>query len=186
MKEIVFFLEEASAKAMLEVLLPRIFGAASLLHPRFVVFEGKQDMHRQLERKLRGYLNPGARLIVLRDQDKDDCRKVKRSLKALCTKAGRPNAIVRIACRELESFYLGDLRAVELGLEVAGVSSKQRKAKYRQPDMLQNPHHELNNLTNHKYQKIAGSRSIAHHLDLIDSRSDSFRQLLIAIKKCAS
>lgn len=53
MKSLVFFLEEPSAKAMLNGLLPR-------LHPmgwqfRYVVFEGKQDLEKQLPLKLRAW-----------------------------------------------------------------------------------------------------------------------------------
>jgi len=51
MSELVVFLEEASAKAMLEGLLPRILPNLPI---RFVVFEGKQDLERQLEKRLRG------------------------------------------------------------------------------------------------------------------------------------
>ena len=183
MNEIVFFLEEESAKVMLETLWPRVVGESN--HLRFVVFEGKQDLHKQLEKKLRGYLNPTAHFIVLRDQDRDDCRKLKRSLKSICAKAGRQKTIVRIACHALEAFYLGDLQAVENGLEMKGLAAKQSKAKYRKPDDLQSPDTELNKLTKNRYQKISGSRSIARHLNIQDPRSDSFRHLLKAIRKCA-
>lgn len=182
MTEIVFFLEEESAKALLETLWSRIAGET--IHPRFVVFEGKQDLHRGLEKKLRGYLNPAARFIVIRDQDNDDCKKVKSSLRSICHKAGHPRALVRIACRELEAFYLGDLKAVELGLEIKGVAAKQSKAKFRKPDELRAPYKELSVLTGNRYQKIAGSRLIARHLDIQNPRSDSFRNLLLAIRKC--
>ena len=184
MNEIVFFLEEESAKVLLETIWARVAGESD--HPRYIVFEGKQDLHRQLGKKLRGYLNPGAHFIVLRDQDKDDCRKLKRSLKSICVKAGQPKAIVRIACRALEAFYLGDHKAVERGLEMKGIAAKQSKAKYRKPDELQSPDAELSRLTEFRYQKISGSRSIARHLDIQNPRSDSFRNLLLAIHKCAS
>ena len=42
MKELVFLLEEASAKAMLESLLPRILHPD--IHTRLIPFEGKQDL----------------------------------------------------------------------------------------------------------------------------------------------
>lgn len=67
MKELVFLLEEASAGAMLESLLPRILQPG--IRHRLIVFEGKQDLEKQLYRRLRAYLNPQARFIVLRDQD---------------------------------------------------------------------------------------------------------------------
>jgi len=160
MNELVFFLEEESAKALLEQIFPLLISSESEVHPRFIVFEGKQDLEKQLPKKLRGYLNPRARFIVMRDQDQTDCRKTKRSLKALCAGAGHPQATVRIACRELEAFYLGDLRAVELGLGLSGLSGKQNKAKFREPDRLASPSRELEKLTGRRYQKVAGSAAI--------------------------
>jgi hypothetical protein len=106
MSELVFFLEDESARALLEQIFPRLTPPGSSVRPRFIVFEGKQDLEKQLPNKLRGYLNPRARFIVMRDQDQTDCRKTKKSLKALCVRAGRPETTVRIACRELEAFYL--------------------------------------------------------------------------------
>jgi hypothetical protein len=186
MTELVFFLEEESAKALLAGLLPRLIPLGSPIETRFIVFEGKQDLHRQLEKKLRGYLNRQARFIVLRDQDRQDCREVKRSLVARCKKAGRPDAVVRIACHELEAFYLGDLRAVESGLRIRGLAVKQGKAKFRDPDHLQSPSLELEKLTNYRYQKVAGSRAIAPHLDLDQPGSRSFRHLIHAIRRASA
>jgi hypothetical protein len=186
MKELVFFLEEESARALLTGLLPRLVPADGPVQARFIVFEGKQDLDRQLEGKLKGYLNMHARFIVLRDQDRTDCRKVKRALAARCVNAGRPETVVRIACRELESFYLGDLRAVETALQVRGLSAKQDKAKFRDPDRLQSPSLELEKLTSKRYQKVAGSRAIAPHLDLERPGSRSFRHLIQAIRDTAA
>lgn len=183
MRELVFMLEEESARALLATLLPRLTGDATIAS-RFVVFEGKQDLDRQIGAKLRGYLNPRARFIVLRDQDRSDCRKVKKDLLTRCRRAGR-TAVVRIACRELEAFYLGDLLAVERGLGMGprSIASRQNKAKFRDPDKMLQPSEELLKLTNGKYQKIAGSRAIGPHLDLDDPRSRSFRHLIMAIRK---
>ncbi|MBF0138065.1 MAG: hypothetical protein H7833_06470 [Magnetococcus sp. DMHC-1] len=50
---LVFFLEEPSAKAMLESLLPRLLPDSVTM--RFIVFEGEQDLEKQLPRKLRGF-----------------------------------------------------------------------------------------------------------------------------------
>jgi hypothetical protein len=184
--ELVFFLEEESAKALLAGLLPRLIPAGSSIEARFIVFEGKQDLDRQLERKLKGYLNRQASFVVVRDQDREDCRRVKRSLVTRCSNAGRPDTVVRIACRELEAFYLGDLRAVELGLRLGGLVPKQNKAKFRDPDRLQSPSLELERLTNGRYQKVAGSRAIAPHLDLERPGSRSFRHLIQAIRDTAA
>ena len=60
-------LEERSAKALLESLLPRILSPETEF--RCIPFEGKQDLEKQLIRKVRAYQNDQARFIVLRDQD---------------------------------------------------------------------------------------------------------------------
>ncbi len=118
MSELVFFLEEPSAQAMLEGLLPKLIPTS--VRCRFIVFEGKQDLERQLVKRMRGYRLPEARFVALRDKDSEDCGKVKARLAVMCADALRPESLVRIACHELESWCLGDLGAVEAGLKVAG------------------------------------------------------------------
>ncbi len=54
MKEIVFLLEEPSARELLRGLWPRIVPEDSGVWPRYIVFEGKRNLDNELERKLRG------------------------------------------------------------------------------------------------------------------------------------
>ena len=122
MKTIVFFLEELSARRMLEGVLPRLIPADVTV--QYVVFQGKSDLENQLVRKLRFWLLPDSLFVVLRDQDSGDCQVIKRRLADLCQQAGKSEALVRIACRELESFYIGDLAAVERGLGIRGLVTK--------------------------------------------------------------
>ena len=68
---------------------------------------------------------PESRFVVLCDQDSADCRTVKKGLVRKCHDAGKDKAFVRIACRELESWYLGDLTAVEAGLGIKNLSRLQ-------------------------------------------------------------
>lgn len=182
MKELVFLLEEESAKAMLESLLPRILNAE--IKSRLLAFEGKQDLEKQMIGKMRGYINPHARFIVMRDQDAaPDCHVVKQVLLARCAEAGRQGvALVRIACRELESFYLADLVAVETGLGIKGLAKQQGTAKFRNPDALQKPSKELLTLTKQRYQKVSCSRAIGQHLDVGNERSSSFKNLIAGIR----
>jgi hypothetical protein len=182
MNELVFFLEEESAKALLQILLPRLLPAGRAIQTRFVVFEGKGDLTRQLERKLRGYQNPKARFIVLRDQDTDDCAKIKRELIRLSARAGKPRTAVTIACREIEAFYLGDLLAVETGLNIPHIARQQHRARFRNPDSVETPARVLETLTRHRYHKVSGSRAIAPHLNIDAPRSASFRYLIHAIQ----
>jgi len=111
MSELVFLLEEASAKAMLEQLVPRLIGMD--VPARYITFEGKQDLEKQLERRIRGYHNPNARFIVLRDLDSNpNCKKLKTNLLAKVNSTGKTAQIlVRIACQELEAFLSGRPRS---------------------------------------------------------------------------
>ncbi|HRP23922.1 DUF4276 family protein [Thauera sp.] len=179
-----FLLEEPSAKAMLESLLPRMLKEDTRF--RCIPFEGKQDLEKQLTRRIRGYQNERARFIVLRDQDSHpDCTAVKQGLLDLCEKSGKfARCLVRIACRELETFYLADLQAVEQALKIDGLSRHQNSRKFRSPDGLGSPSRELKTLTRNRYEKVAGSREIGKHLQLDNARSASFRNLIAAIRRC--
>ena len=121
----------------------------------------------------------------MRDQDSGNCLAIKNILADKVTESKKQdNTIIRIACHELESFYLGDLFAVEQGLCIHGIYKKQNKKKYRLPDNLSNASDELRKLSKNKYQKIAGSRSIAPYLKIDGSnKSHSFNMLIEGIKK---
>jgi hypothetical protein len=181
MSELVFLLEEASARAMLEGLLPRLLPAA--LPVRYIVFEGKSDLEAQLVRRLQHYRVPDARFVVLRDKDAADCHAVKAGLVEKCRCASRPQALVRIACHELESWYLADLAAVEKAFGIQELASSQNKRKYRQPDALANAAEELERLTGYRYQKVGGSRAIGPYLDISNTRSRSFEVFVTGLRR---
>ncbi len=183
MRELVFLLEEQSAKAMLDSLLPRLLDDRVTF--RLIPFEGKQDLEKQLVRRIRGYQNRAARFIVLRDQDSQpDCVKLKQHLLDLCAASGKQAAcVVRIACTELESFYLADLASVERALGIKGLATQQQSRKFREPDSLGSPSRELKVLTRNRYEKVAGSRAIGACLTLDNGRSPSFRNLVSGIRR---
>ena len=73
---LVFILEEPSAKDLLQGLLPRLIPVSTAVH--YLIFEGKQDLERQLVKKLRGWRLPDSAFVVLRDQDAAECRAVRK------------------------------------------------------------------------------------------------------------
>lgn len=182
MREIVFFLEEESSKVLLQALIPRVLDPAP--NCKFIVFEGKQDLEKRLVRRMKGYLVPNAQFVVLRDQDSEDCLEIKNTLKSKCAEGNHPESLVRIACRELESWYLADLRAVEIGLSTLGLQSLQEKKRFRNPDFISSPARELIRVAP-SYQKIGGSRLIGPHLDIENTRSTSFRHFIDGIRRLA-
>lgn len=180
MSTLVAFLEERSAAVMLKAVATSVLPHDVEL--KCIIFEGKQDLERNLERKLRGWQAPDTQFVVMRDRDSEDCTLVKKRLVGICRRAGHPETLVRIACGELESFYLGDLEAISaaFGQKV----SDSRKAKFRQPDNLGNAAEELRRLTDGRYQKISGSRLIAPHLKTDGTnRSHSFNVLLSGLRR---
>lgn len=181
MTTVVFFLEGPSEKEMLIGLLPRLLSRE--LDIRYLVFRGKQDLEKHLIQRMQGWRIPNSIFIVLRDQDFADCRIVKAKLHALCRQTGKAPFLIRIACRELESFYLGDLAAVEQGLGLKGLQTRQRTRKFRNPDELANPAEELMKLTGNRYDKLSGSRAIAPHLDFQRNQSHSFKVLVDGIRR---
>ena len=107
---------------------------------------------------------------------------VKQFLQDLVKPFGK-EVLIRIACRELEAWYLGDLAAVSkaYGRDVSRLS-KQRK--YRNPDAIGNPKEELRKLFP-KHQQLDGARKIAVHMDIEHNTSVSFNQFILGVKKFA-
>ena len=72
---------------MLKGIIPRMFPED--VHPVFVVFEGKQDLERQLERRMRGWRVPDSVFLVMRDKDAGDCMEIKRAILEKVKRAGK-------------------------------------------------------------------------------------------------
>jgi len=169
---LVFLLEELSAKEMLRGILPRLLPEG--IRWQTIVFEGKQDLEKRMGLKIRGWQFPDSHFVILRDKDSDDCYAIKKRLQEKSENAGQSDALIRIACHELESWHLGDLSAIERGLEIH-LSQSQKSAKFRNPDLIANASEELNKITKFRYQKVGGSRAISPYLNLESNTSISFR-----------
>lgn len=167
-------------KEALEGLLPRLLPPE--VTPIYVTHEGKSDLDKSIPRKLRGWGNPDARFVILRDQDGADCHVVKRRIQRLCSRAGRPDAVVRIVCHHLEAWFLGDLEAVEAAFGLHGLAALGGRRHLRDPDALPNASQELKKLVP-SYQKRSGARAIGIHLDSERNRSRSFRVFIEGLRR---
>lgn len=178
MRHLVFLLEEPSAQDALQAWLPSWLPAE--VTPHFIVFQGKQDLEKRMVLRMRHWLQPDSRFLVLRDQDSGDCKVVKAALVERCAAAGRPDAVVRVACRELESFFVGDWRAVAQAFSKPALARLAGKAMYRNPDSLGSPSRELaKHLSG--YQKRDGARRISPLVDPMRNASRSFQALRTAV-----
>jgi hypothetical protein len=179
-KNLVLLLEEPSAKDLLEGLLPRLLPNDIGIY--YLVFEGKQDLERQLVRKLRGWLLPDSAFLVLRDQDAADCHVVKKQLMARVTESARRPALVRVACRELEAWIMGDWRAVAEAFDKPHLRGNGSKAAYRNPDQFVRPVEALRRFIP-EYQKRDGARRIGLLLNPSRNQSASFRAFCSGVRK---
>lgn len=178
MKHLVFLLEEPSAKDALQAWMPHWLPPTVTSH--YLVFQGKQDLERRMVLRMRRWLLPDSRFLVLRDQDSADCKVVKTALAKRCREAKRPDAIVRVACRELEAFFVGDWQAVALGFGRPTLGRLAGSARFRNPDSVGSPVQELARQLG-GYQKREGARRIAPHVDPTRNRSPSFHALRSAV-----
>ena len=182
-KELIFMLEERSAEVMLRMIMPKILEEESQIECKYLVFEGKNDLDKKLNRRIKDYQNPNAYFLIIRDKDRGDCKIIKEDLINKIPNSKHQKSLVRIACHELESFYLGDLPAIERGMDI-NILKFYHKRKYQRPDNLANAKQELQKLTKNKYQPIGGSRAIASHINLAgNNKSYSFNMLINGIKK---
>lgn len=183
-------LEEESMEIVVNSILERINPPQSehtwKTHPH----RGKQDMIRQLPKKLRAYANflPAMyrngdyRIIVIVDKDEQDCVPLKTKILNAAHEVGlHTKTIVRIAVCELESWYLGDAIALEKAFPRLSRQRIGRKATFRNPDARPDPTADLQRLLEAEkygaYLKLAHSRLISGHLDLEPgvNRSHSFQ-----------
>ena len=112
---LVFYLEGRSDREFLKNFLPRKFPKIkdNSVEVRYIIFEGKIGMNQYLKKKLQSYRDSRkSHFIILRDQDSENCIKVKEVLTQICQSAGKTNFSIRIACRELENWYIGNLAAI--------------------------------------------------------------------------
>jgi hypothetical protein len=181
MKRIVFLLEEPSMKEFLDSYLPRMLPGLDFL---CVKHEGKQDLEKSIPRKLRAW--QGVLFVVVRDNDGAACRKIKSRLQKLCRRGGHPDTLVRIACQEIESWYLGAPDALAAAYSRPKLSGLSRKAKYRDPDALGSPSLELSRLIP-EFRKMEGARLMGQQMPAIEAsnRSRSFQVFFQGVRRIA-
>ena len=191
-----FLLEEPSMGRFLNGLLPRVL--PDEVEFRVSAFNGKPDLLKNLEKRLRGLRNslrPGDRIFVVVDRDCEDCRQLKERLER---EAGRTGLVTRtasdggawqlvnrIVVEELEAWYFGDWEAVRAAYGRAP-ENVPRKSKYRCPDAIKGGTSEafervMKSEFRTGLRKREAAGKISKHIDPDRSSSPSFRIFYEAI-----
>lgn len=171
---IIFMTEEASMDATLRNLLPKLFPELrEYEHWLIIHHQGKSDLERSYPRKMKEWREPGVQFIILRDNDGADCLALKQRLVRMIPD-NSPKYLVRIVCQELESWFLGDLKAVAGAYPAAVRHESFRKLSKTDPDRLTNASELMKHLTDTQ-AKISRAEKISKHMHPASNRSTSFQ-----------
>ncbi len=170
-------------QAFLEALVPRIAPGLQFL---CVPFEGKADLRRNAARRLHAWREPGAKFLLLVDQDQDDCRRLKQELVASVPVRDRDSAVVvRIVCRCLESWLLSDLDGLREAMPHA-LPASSRVEKFRDPDSLANATQEVERLLGQApLRKVQTAREIGRVLLPARVTSRSLQTFIASVTRCS-
>jgi hypothetical protein len=142
-----FLVEEASLELALTQLLPKILppNVSFKIH----AFRGKPDFLAKLPDRLKGYqawLPPDWKIVILIDEDREDCRKLKEKLeimaissglitKSSCQKDKSFQVLNRIVVEELEAWFFGDVQAIRQAYPKVSANLANQQP-YRDPDAI--------------------------------------------------
>jgi hypothetical protein len=183
------FTEEASIKSVFDIILPKIL-------PEKVFFsiykhQGKYDLEQAITRTIPSISKiPGSKILIVRDQDNENCETTKKHLVDLLNDCCHCKYFVRIVCRELESWFLGDLAAIEKAYKRFKATKYLNNAKLRNVDRMVTPHKYLLEIIpefseKETLPKIETALKIAPFMNLKNNKSKSFNHTIDAIKKLA-
>jgi hypothetical protein len=142
-----FLVEEPSAEAALHNLILKICGDG--ISYDIHAYRSKSDLLSKLPKRLKGYRNflpPDWRIVVLLDEDREDCISLKEKLDCTAKDAGliaksmvpdgtRFQVLNRIAVEELEAWFFGDIEAIHQAYEGVPITLGTKSA-YRDPDAI--------------------------------------------------
>lgn len=195
-----FFLEERSAEVALKAILPKI--VSPNVSRRFHEFQGKHNLLKQLPRRLKSYRFKRRcdwRIVVLIDEDRENCHVLKSKLEQIAHDAGfvTKSSVVknqdfqivnRLAIEELEAWFFGDPKAVRRAFPRVS-RTFEHQAKFRNPDAITGGTHEaLKRLLKRHYRrgltKTAVAQKIASHMEPNCNTSKSFQVFVEGLKAC--
>lgn len=174
--------EEKTMANFLKIILPKVLPHYYILEENcFIrIHEGKQHLLKSIPKKIKAYCgySQEVKVMIVLDQDSENCIKLKSKIESQID-ASKIKCLIRIACRELENWYLGDLYAIE---KVYNIKARDliNKSKFRDVDVHQGSS-LLEDMIN-GFSKSAASKKIPKFIDIESNRSKSFNVFLDGMK----
>ncbi len=188
-------------KSVLTVLLPKILGEDNTY--KFHPHQGKKDLLKKLPQRLRAYrkwIPDHYRIVVLVDNDRDDCRKLKRRLETIAgdagfltkTKAGNQcvfQVLNRILVKELEAWFFGDPEALVDAYPKLSAKAF-RKKRFDDPDAISDTWEALEKILQRAgyysggLPKVETANKISMFMNPDRNRSRSFNVFIEGLSAC--
>lgn len=195
-----FLVEEPSIEAALENLLPKMLSPQ--IETAIHNFHDKLNLLAKLPARLKGYskwLPSDWRIVVLIDEDRQDCESLKSQLESAASEArlitksalqgsGRFQVLNRIVIEELEAWFFGDVEALVKAYPRVPETLAE-KEKYRDPDTIIGGTWEVLErvLQREGYYpggipKIEVARNISQYMEPSRNRSKSFNHFMTGLQ----
>lgn len=187
MTTLYIFTEEPSIKIVFEVILKVILptDVSYVIYPH----QGKQDLEKALRATLPTISKiPGAKILITRDQDNEDCKILKSRLLEIVEDNCVCDFRIRIICRELEAWFLGDLTAISKAYPRFKTKSISGKTALRNVDTIQQPSKYLLKQIpefskRSSLPKLEVAESVSKNMTIKENKSESFNQTIRAVKE---
>ena len=140
----------------------------------FRAADGYPDVVRLAERTVATWRKPHTRFLVMCDQDNADCKERKQRIIERVAATRRGAVDVRIVCRQLETWYLGDLAALVAARPKLAAFARSSTVR-GQPDLIVAPAKLIEaQLAEGRLRKRALARDVGLHARTDANRSHSF------------
>lgn len=181
------FTEEMSSKIVFEGLLKKILPES--IQYKIYPHQGKQDLEKALKTTIPTISKiPNSKILITVDQNSKECTQVKKEIERIVAKNCYSQYLIRIICRELECWYLGDLDACTKVYPKFCFQKYQSKKKFRNVDLISNAPKILikiiPELKGRKYlPKVDIAKRISPYLNIKSNRSISFNNFITGLNK---
>lgn len=197
---IVLLVEERSMEITMDEILPKVLPGTP---HQIVTFRGKPDLLRKLPSRLAGLryeVRHGTRVAIVVDREAEDCQVLVRRLRDVVTGAGlavdrsgplRGDVLCRVACEELEAWFLGDVDALRAAYPRVPVGLAEQ-APFRNPDAVTGGTaerlHEVLRAAGSRHERLPKTQvaaAVSREMNPDRNRSNSFQVTVAGLRRLA-